>query len=127
MPESYAAAALRHRRDAAALAETNRQDGAGYLIGYAAECAIKSHLESQNTEREKLRKNHLPKLIDQAKKLLQGRKSGPLLTILNIQDFMMGWKVELRYEEDGIVSKENYARWLAHANRAIGAANLRQQ
>ena len=41
VPESYGNAALRHLRDAEYLAARGVYDGAGHLVGFAAECAVK--------------------------------------------------------------------------------------
>ena len=65
--ENYREAALRHMKDAEALAKGKRWGGAGHLVGFAAECALKHRITSLRTENETL-KRHFPGLIEIAKK-----------------------------------------------------------
>jgi hypothetical protein len=46
--ERYDSAAIRHFEDAGLLKDSGKLDNAGYLIGFAAECAIKYHISSLN-------------------------------------------------------------------------------
>jgi hypothetical protein len=57
-------------------------DGAGYLIGFAVECAIKSAIISSRPAAGAPH-IHLPKLIEGAKKVLQGRRMHALFTLLD--------------------------------------------
>jgi hypothetical protein len=126
VPESYSESALRHSLDADHLAAGGHMDGAGYLIGFAVECAIKSAIISARPAAGTLH-IHLPKLVEGAKKVLQGRHKHALFTLLDQPDFMRGWRIEVRYAEDGVVDANQYSRWRVDANRALAAANLRRR
>jgi hypothetical protein len=103
VPESYSESALRHSADADHLASSNHLDGAGYLIGFAVECAIKSAIvatrPAANTPHM-----HLPKLVDGAKKTLQGRRKHSIFKVLEQTTFMQGWSIDVRYAKDGAVN-----------------------
>ena len=58
--ECYEDAALRHFVDARSLATANRWDGAGHLIGFAAECSVK-HAVQKHT-RSAVPRCHFPDL-----------------------------------------------------------------
>ena len=126
MPESYSEAALRHFADAELLAKDEHFDGAGYLIGYAVECAIK-HSIVGTRPMANAPQVHLPRLIESAKKLLQGRSKHSVFTLLSQLSFMDGWSVDARYESDGHVDFNKYQQWRKDATRTLGAANLRQK
>ena len=114
---SYGTAALRHFHDAEHLATRGVYDGAGHLIGFAAECAVKHSVEAlrPTTQAPYL---HFPELAEKAKRLLHGRRKHPLLTLLGQAHFMRGWAVSQRYSDNGTVSKANYESWRADATRA---------
>jgi hypothetical protein len=126
MPESYAQSAVRHSEDADHLAEEGHLDGAGYLIGYAVECAIKSAVEATRPAAGAPHV-HLPRLVEHAKKALQGRRRHSVFTILEQDGFMKGWSVDVRYEPNGHIDAEKFQRWRTNANRTLGAANLRRR
>lgn len=123
--EDYSNSALRHLIDAEMLAIHERWGGAGHLVGFAAECAIKHRLGSLKPASDPI-KGHLPHLIEIAKKHVCGRKDTSLLYLLKMTNLMAGWKVEQRYAKDGEVKKENFELWKAHASRLINAANIRR-
>jgi len=124
--ESYSESALRHSADADRLAANSQLDGAGYLIGYAVECAIKQAIVVTRPAAEAPHV-HLPELVERAKKTLQGRKQSSMSQVLQQSTFMQGWQIELRYAGDGAVPAERFQRWRADANRALAAANLRRR
>ena len=126
MPESYSESALRHSADADRLAASSQFDGAGYLIGYAVECAIKQAIIATRSPPQAPRV-HLPDLVEQAKKVLKGRRSVSMSLVLHSPMFMHGWQIELRYAGDGAVAVDQFQRWRKDANRALAAANLRRQ
>lgn len=126
MPESYSESALRHSANADSLAAANEYDGAGYLIGYAVECAIKSAIQAARPAAEAPHV-HLPELIEKAKKVLQGRQQSSIASLLKQPIFMQGWSVDLRYEGNGAVAAATFQQWRGDANRALAAANLRRQ
>lgn len=124
--ESYNESALRHVADADRLAADCHFDGAGYLIGYAVECAIKSALVATRPTAQTPHV-HLPKLVEGAKKALHGRRPTSLFQVLRQADFMRGWEVNLRYKGNGAVEVKQFQRWRADASRALAAANLRRR
>jgi hypothetical protein len=101
-------------------------DSAGYLIGYAVECAIKSAILATRPTAQAPHV-HLPKLVEGAKKALQGRRPTSMSQVLGRADFMRGWEIDLRYERNGAVDAGQFERWRADANRALAAANLRRR
>jgi hypothetical protein len=125
MTESYADAARRHFRDAEHLAASRSLDGAGYLIGYAVECAIKKSVESTRPTAEAPH-CHLPDLVERAKKLLHGRRQQQIFVTLKTPNLMVGWSVDLRYEASQTVSQETYDRWRNDASRVLAAAGLKR-
>lgn len=126
MPEAYADSALRHSADADVLTTGCRFQGAGYLIGFAVECAIKSTIAAARPAAG-VPQVHLPQLIEGAKKALKGRRKHAMFTVLEQVDFMRNWTIEIRYASDGLVDEEQLRRWRADANRALAAANLRRR
>lgn len=125
MPESYSEAAVRHFSDADYLAATGRYDDAGYLIGFAVECAIKHAIQATRPTLDAPHL-HLPKLVDGAKKKLQGRQRHPIHVLMEQPGFMFGWTIDVRYFSDGHVSSEDFNRWRQHASRTLAAAQLRR-
>ena len=126
MSEFYNQAALRHFDDAEALAKNGQYDGAGHLIGFATECAVKHAIKALRPTSE-APFLHLPDLIEKAKRLLSGRKTHPMFTLLEKPNYMSGWKIDHRYGCDGTVSKELYTQWRTDASRSLGAAQIRRQ
>lgn len=124
MDEKFAAAAVRHYDDADKLAESERLDGAGHLIGFSAECAIKHAVLSLRSDIDSLR-GHFPDLIDVAKRHLNQRLHHGLYTIIKNPVFMQDWKVEGRYSENGTVTKQQYELWRGQARSLMYAARLR--
>ena len=125
MTESYSESALRHSADADHLASSNRIDGAGYLIGFAVECAIKAAIVATRPAAGTPHV-HLPKLLDGAKQALQGRRKHSMFTVIDQRDFMHRWTIDVRYAANGAVDATLFRRWRTDANRALAAANLRR-
>jgi hypothetical protein len=126
VPETYSECALRHTADADILATKDHLDGAGYLIGFAVECAIKSAITAVRPAANAPHM-HLPKLVDGAKKTLQGRRKHSMFTVIERADFMRGWSIDVRYASDGTVDADQFGRWREDANRALAAASLRRK
>jgi hypothetical protein len=68
----------------------------------------------------------MPKLIDGAKKALQGRRKHAMFTVLEKAAFMQNWAIEVRYAGNGAVNADQYGQWRLDANRALAAASLRR-
>lgn len=126
MPESYQESAIRHFEDANHLCAAQRLDGAGYLIGYAVECAIKYAVESTRPEADAPHV-HLPILVERAKKALQGRGKLAVFSILEKPGFMAGWAVDLRYGSDRTIDAARFKAWRSDAARMMGAAGVRRK
>lgn len=128
MTEDYRQAALRHYRDADFLAGDERYDNAGHLIGFAAECAIKSVFFTDVSVTNEL-KFHLPHLAHIALKKISSRNPSqdPLRNLLKATSsgFFDDWQVSSRYRADGHVCRDTYAKWKGLAERALGAAKIR--
>lgn len=124
MVDNFAKAAVGHFRDAEELAALARFDGAGYLIGFAAECAIKHSVEALRPQNQAPHL-HFPELVERAKKLLQGRKKHSIFTLLERRTFMDGWAINQRYSDDKTITGVRYQAWRIDATRALGAAGLK--
>lgn len=124
MVENYSHAAKRLRNDAKKLASDQRFHNAGYLVGLAAECLIK---ESLGKDDEKIGPKsefrcHFPKLKNEIRQKAHGlntRKIHPILT----ENFLQGWKIELRYEEDDNAEKirDQWKKWQADVDSLFRA------
>ncbi len=125
MAEDYRAAALRHLTDAAALADRERWGGAGHLVGFAAECAIKYGITTLRPQQD-APPGHFPEIANAAKRHLMGRRDTTLHAILKLPNLMAGWTISLRYEDDAAVGQADYDLWQAHAARLVGAVGLRR-
>jgi hypothetical protein len=124
MDEDYGAAAVRHLTDADILAGGQRWVGAGHLVGFAAECAIKYRIKTLRPEQD-APYGHLPEILDVARRHLAGRRATSLHAVLKMSNLMEGWRVSLRYSHDRAVDQARYSLWREHAVRLVGAAGLR--
>ncbi|KTC43822.1 hypothetical protein AO262_14505 [Pseudomonas fluorescens ABAC62] len=124
MEEKFAAAAVRHFRDADTLAASNSLDGAGHLIGFSAECALKHAVLSLRPGVEKIQK-HFPDLVEVAKRHLDMRAHHGLYIILKNPAFMQNWTVGSRYSEDGMITRKTYDLWRSQTRALMYAAKLR--
>lgn len=95
------------------------------MIGFVAECAIKHAINSTRPTAEAPH-IHLPKLVEGARKSLQGRRRHAIFTLLERPGFMEGWAIEVRYSADGDVDTDRFQRWRKDASRALAAADLRR-
>ena len=111
------------------LAAEERWGGAGHLVGFAAECAVKFGIASLRPGQDspKGRSGHFPELVESAKKLLTGRRNAALLLLLQRADLMGGWMINLRYANDSAVGQAEYLSWREHAGRLVGAVGLRRR
>ena len=125
MSESYALASVRHFDDADALASVERFDGAGHLIGFSAECALKHHIQTIKAGQDAPHA-HFPSIVEIAKRHIQQRKQTAMHQILKNPELMKGWDVSQRYSPDGATSEEAYKLWRAQASHMIFAAGLRR-
>lgn len=110
----YPDAAARHLADAAALLPASRFDGAGYLAGYVAECALKSLIQIETgaaTISHDLARlqTTLWRLATQAGSKT-ARYYGPLSALLGGAD-VCRWESQMRYRGAGM-SHGEADRWL---------------
>jgi hypothetical protein len=47
-----------------------------------------------------------------------------MFTVLQSPKFMVGWRVDHRYEDNGTITAQEYSGWRNDASRALGAAQL---
>ena len=126
MPENYKASALRHFGDAENLAGVGRFVGAGHLIGFSAECAIKFCVENAKPNSE-VPHLHFPQIIEVAKRQLNQRRHAGLSLLLKSQaPVMQGWGIGMRYLDDNSVTEETYLRWRSDASRILNASGLKR-
>jgi hypothetical protein len=126
MADDYAQAAVRHYQDAENLAKLGRFDNAGYLIGFAAECAMKKKLRDLHGNQSQNFDGHHPVPQKQIRTFLEGRRlTGPWLAIARDRNLFAGWNVEVRYAADGLVNEAMYQRWKSAAERVLSEARLR--
>ncbi|UEM24772.1 HEPN domain-containing protein (plasmid) [Skermanella mucosa] len=125
MAEDYESSALRHFRDAEVLAGKECYDNAGYLIGFAAECAVKSALLSFNLA-DKPHHKHFPEIRDIALKMFASRRDSAMHVTLR-SAFLEGWQIHQRYEVTNSIDNGKYQSWKRDAQRILHAARLRSE
>ena len=122
--DCYPEAALRHFRDAEHLASDQRWNGAGHLIGFAAECALKHAIASLRPDRDAPH-GHFPNLVTIAKRHLTTKHHLTLYQLIGQADYFAGWSVNDRYAADDAISSTMYDQWRENATCTINAAGLR--
>lgn len=125
MPENYAEASIRHYKDAELLAKENSFDGAGHLIGFSAECAIKHKIETLRPNQDAPH-GHFPDIIETAKRHLIGRRDSRMFQALKIHNLMEDWRVSDRYSPNESTTPDTYKKWRNHASQIIFAAGLKR-
>lgn len=123
-PEDYGGAAARHFMDASSLREAGRLDNAGHLIGFAAECAIKTRISDLGDGGENPAL-HLPAILPAARKRLGQRANFATMFSLLKTDIFSDWHVDFRYSPDGKVTPELYTAWESVTKRLLAAAGIR--
>jgi len=117
---------VRHYEDAENLARLGRFDNAGYLIGFAAECAMKKKLRDLHGNQTQNFAGHHPEPQKQIRTFLEGRSlAGPWLAMARDRNLFAGWNIEVRYAADGRVDEATYRKWKSSAERVLSAAKLR--
>ena len=126
-----ASAAKRHKRCAEHLSAAREQGEACYLLGLAAECALKAHLQQtgfplirQNRARKKQSAGpdplylHFPDLAVELLAQGEGILTGRILEQVANPALFQGWTVKMRYrgQPSAPIEKKQYDRWLAQAS-----------
>jgi len=124
MPEDYESAAIRHFEDATALRLSGRFDNAGHLVGFAAECAIKSRIRALRPANDAPH-GHLPDLLIAARKHLGPRSNYTQMYDLLKPDTFSGWHVNRRYQATGATTEQEVAKWFKLTSRLLVTAGLR--
>lgn len=119
---NYEEAARRHHKDAQYLIGQGRQANAGQLLGFAAECGMKSMLvacgapvaSGGDVTRDSGFREHLPKLIDlmdQIENLSDSRLAAAFLAQIGDLDRLRSWDVNHRYWSDAAVPIASIPDW----------------
>ena len=126
--ESFEDAARRHFADAEDLAERQRLDNAGYLIGLAAECAVKHAVRHVTPNPPRI---HFPELTAGVRQL-GGRnpvfsKIRQALSPPAHGSVFDDWSIAIRYGADGQVLNAQYRKWKAATGRIMNAARIERR
>ena len=126
--ESYEHAARRHFADAEDLADRERLDNAGHLIGLAAECAVKHAVRHVTDHPPHI---HFPELtagirqlggrhpvVSEVRRALSPPAHGSVFD---------DWSVTMRYDADGHVLDAQYRKWKMAAGRIMSAASIERR
>jgi hypothetical protein len=130
MAEDFAAAAIRHFRDAKLLDENDRVGNADQLYGFAAECAIKVALVALPALAPAGRlADRYREHVDQLWRLapvqsFQKRFPGLVWALKSVQDPFADWTTSQRYEADGAVPTEALERHRKCVSRLLGGVYL---
>lgn len=124
--EDYRQASPRLFQDAEHLSIAGRHATACHLYGLAAECALKSHLQSLPGSGSHVPWVHLPEIADRMRLQLGGRRNngGGLCQLLKRDDYMQGWSVHNRYWPEDAFSHDQHARFRDHARRTLIASGV---
>ncbi len=122
------ASAHRHINAAELLLETHRKDVAGYLLGWAAECALKYMMQKAGIKELPLSQRQsdpyyahfegVKTLLDDC---LQGRRDETLRKITRQSSLMQHWATSMRYSDGKDIDPKWIDRWHADAKQLIAA------
>ena len=113
------AAARRHLQAADSLDGGHRRDVAGYLYGIAAECAVKSMMEEIAVRVNEIFYAHFPELRTLLRDRLQGRRAGPLATLIQDDGFLNHWNAKMRYSSSREIKEDWVDTWREQARKAV--------
>lgn len=123
--ERYQDAALRHYDDANHLADCERWDNAGHLMGFAAECAVKHAVQGQT--KAQVPHCHFPELTQKIRKI-GGRNAlqtaHKALSRTGQPSAFDDWDVASRYGATGQVTACQFRAWQRAAGRVMRAAGI---
>jgi len=124
LAQNYESAATRHFEDATALQALGRADNAGYLIGFAAECAIKHNIVSLQPGAHSPQ-GHFPEILIAARKRLGPRSGYTSMFDVIRADIFSGWNVHRRYDETGHTDSADLTKWFNTTKRLFATAGLK--
>lgn len=128
MAEAFKESAVRHWRDARLLEEAGRHANANQLVGFAAECAIKTALcqlpaFAKDGQLEGYRL-HIDKLWDKLTPLSIEKRFPALVALLKRPNPFHDWSIDHRYAREGTVSEEASQRHRDMARRLLGSVGI---
>ena len=126
--ESFEHAARRHFADAEDLADRQRLDNAGHLIGLAAECAVKHAVRHVTPNPPRI---HFPELTAGIRQL-GGRNPAVSKIRRALSPPAHGsvfddWSIAMRYRADGHVEDAQYRKWKVAAGQIMSAASIERR
>lgn len=124
MPDDYEGSAIRHLADAEMLQAAERQDNAGHLVGFAAECAIKFRIENLRPMASATH-GHLPELLVLARKQLGPRSNYTGMYNVLKGDIFKEWDVNRRYLNTGHTTASEVSGWVGITKRLFASAGLK--
>lgn len=124
MSEDFSGAARRHWRDARLLDGERRPENADHHYGFAAECALKSALETMGYFREDEHKKHINVLWDKMQATAFQRAYPGLARLLAGRNGFSDWNADQRYDADGTISSAALQVHREYARRLLIAVQL---
>ena len=122
MKEDFVEAALRHFEDAKRLARAKRFDNAGYHLGLATECALKSSIKKPVGKKHH---GHIPYLFD----WIDSRGGRPAIKpkqwVKSYSKYFTDWCIHMRYRSTGHISQTEYRKWFKAAEKALDIMEIR--
>lgn len=116
--ENYAEAAQRLHKDANTLYDHERFATASHLYGLSAECSIKAFMQQQPGQ-ERVPFKHLPELLDDAKRLMSGRRRSHLVNLISQPNYMAGWQIGNRYWADQHFSQQQCRQFKCDSENTV--------
>ena len=124
MKEDFTAAAKRHWADAGLLDQEQRRENADHHYGFAAECALKSALQSMGSFQEDKHRKHINVLWNKMQATAFQNRFPGLARLLSGTNRFADWDVEQRYHADGVVTEVAMRAHQDCARRLLIAVNL---
>ena len=126
--DDFPKAALKHLEDARLLSDEQRFDGAAYLAGYVAECALKTVIEVENAQVPRIHDlNDLKQRVDTLAALAGPRTGRLYIAATRSLLQILAWRPEMRYRSPYVTETVAVA-WMGEAEsiyrRVIGDLTL---
>jgi hypothetical protein len=129
MTEAFRESAARHWHDAMLLEKAKRHANANQLVGFAAECAIKTalcQLKGFADEDGQLAgyRSHIDKLWDKITPQGIPKRFPNLFALLKTPNPFHDWSIDHRYARERTVSEEASRRHRDMARRLLGSIGI---